>query len=225
VKFKLDLHQHPTPWIGIDEVGRGCLAGPVVAAAVIFKSETDTDLYFDSKTISEPQREILSTSIHQHHWVGIGWASVEEIDEINILQATFRAMHRAVDLVMAQAGLDPKKEKPTLFIDGRDRVPSLGHYNQVPIIKGDQHLRLISAASLAAKVARDQFMIELAREGADYGFEKHKGYGTEFHRGQIQKFGPCKWHRQSFGGVKEFIAKEKAGELKKDKSRKSIELS
>jgi ribonuclease HII len=134
-------------------------------------------------------------------------------------------MHRAVDLVMAQAGLDPKKEKPTLFIDGRDRVPSLGHYNQVPIIKGDQHLRLISAASLAAKVARDQFMIELAREGADYGFEKHKGYGTEFHRGQIQKFGPCKWHRQSFGGVKEFIAKEKAGELKKDKSRKSIELS
>lgn len=224
MKFKLDLHQHPTPWIGIDEVGRGCLAGPVVAAAVIFKSETDTHLYFDSKTISEPQRKVLSASIHQHHWVGIGWSSVEEIDAINILQATFLAMHRAVDLVMAQAGLDLNKEKPTLFIDGRDRVPSLGHHNQVPIVKGDQHLRLISAASLAAKVARDQFMIELAGKGADYGFEKHKGYGTAFHREQIQKFGPCKWHRQSFGGVKEYLAKGKNSEQRKSTSHKSVEV-
>ncbi len=224
MKFKLDLHQHPTPWIGIDEVGRGCLAGPVVAAAVIFKSETDTDLYFDSKTISEPQREILSASIHQHHWVGIGWSSVEEIDEINILQATFRAMHRAVDQVIGLAKLDPKKIKPTLFIDGRDRIPSLGHYNQVPIIKGDQHLRIISAASLAAKIARDQFMIKLSQTEADYGFEKHKGYGTAFHRGQIQKMGPCKWHRQSFGGVKEYLAEKTMSQRKDAGKRKSARV-
>lgn len=222
MKFKLDLDQHPTPWIGIDEVGRGCLAGPVVASAVIFKSDTDTHLYFDSKTISESQREILATSIHNHHWVGVGWASVEEIDKINILQATFLAMHRAVVQVLEKAKLDSKKINPTLFIDGRDRIPSLVHFNQVPIIKGDQHLRLISAASLAAKVARDQFMIQLASSGMDYGFEKHKGYGTAFHRTQIQKFGPCKWHRKTFGGVKEYFSKESKS-LSMSQS-KSIEL-
>lgn len=208
MKSEIDFSLHPTPWIGIDEVGRGCLAGPVVAAAVIFRSEIDIDLYIDSKKLSETQRETRSQSIHLNHWVGVGWASVEEIDEINILQATFRAMHRAVDLVMQKASVSLKKEKPTLFIDGRDRIPSLGTWHQVPVIKGDQKLRVISAASIAAKVARDQFMTDLAKTGADYGFEKHKGYGTAFHRQQIQKLGPGSWHRQSFGGVKEYFAGE-----------------
>lgn len=214
MKFDFDLKKHPTPWIGIDEVGRGCLAGPVVAAAVIFRSDVDTDLYVDSKTITETQREILVTSIHQHHWVGVGWASVEEIDQINILQATFRAMHRAVEQLAEKAQIafpnEKSKTKPTLFIDGRDRIPSLGLWNQVPVIKGDQKVRLISAASIAAKVARDRFMIELAKTGTDYGFEKHKGYGTAYHRQQIQKFGPCPWHRQTFGGVKEYLAQQKS---------------
>lgn len=210
MKSKLDLTQYPTPWIGIDEVGRGCLAGPVVAAAVIFRSEIDNQLYVDSKQTKSSQRELLSQSVYEHHWVGVGWASVEEIDQINILQATFRAMHRAVDAVLTKAQLSFEQNKPTLLIDGRDRIPSLGHCLQVPVIQGDQKVRLISAASIAAKVARDQFMIDLAKSGDDYGFEKHKGYGTVFHRQQIQKLGPGVWHRQTFGGVKEFIRHQKS---------------
>ena len=203
---KIKLEQYPTPWIGIDEVGRGCLAGPVTAAAVIFRSKIDNKYYVDSKQIKPEQREALSASIHDHHWVAIGWASVDEIDQVNILQATFLAMHRAVILLLEKVTV-ASEEKPTLFIDGRDRIPSLGHLLQVPIIQGDQKVRLISAASIAAKVARDQFMISLAKSGDDYGFEKHKGYGTEEHRKQIQKFGPCPWHRQTFSGVKEHLAK------------------
>lgn len=202
MKSDIDLSSFSTPLIGIDEVGRGCLAGPVVAAAVIFKNNTDIEHYVDSKKINEAQREVLSESIHLNHFVGIGWASVEEIDEVNILQATFIAMARAVE----KLNLNPQ-EKPTLLIDGRDQIPSLGHLTQVPIIKGDQKVRLISAASIAAKVARDQFMIQLAQAGADYGFEKHKGYGTLYHRKQIQKLGITKWHRQTFGGVKEYVQK------------------
>ncbi len=205
MKSKINLTQYPTPWIGIDEVGRGCLAGPVVAAAVIFKSNIDNRHYVDSKKINHTQRLTLSESIHLNHWVAIGWASVEEIDRVNILQATFIAMHRAVDLLLQKMG-GQHEVGPTLLIDGRDQIPSLGHLLQVPIIQGDQKVRLISAASIAAKVARDQFMIELAKSGDDYGFEKHKGYGTAQHRKQIQKFGPTKWHRQSFSGVKEHLA-------------------
>ncbi len=195
-----------SPLIGIDEVGRGCLAGPVVAGAVIFKSDIDQEIYIDSKKTNESQREILAASVHRHHFVGIGWASVEEIDQINILQATFLAMRRAIEKLNL-----PKAQKNetrgTLLIDGRDRIPKLDHFEQRPIIKGDQKVRLISAASLVAKVARDQFMVELSQTGAQYGFEKHKGYGTLFHRNQIQKLGPTKWHRQTFGGVKEYITK------------------
>ena len=173
-----------------------------MAAAVIFKSKIDISHYVDSKKLTETQRESLAASINEHHLVGVGWASVEEIDEINILQATFRAMHRAVEKLKLLSN-----ETPTLLIDGRDRIPSLGHLNQVPVIKGDQHVRLISAASIAAKVVRDQFMIALAKAGADYGFEKHKGYGTLYHRQQIQKLGPTEWHRQTFSGVKEYLTK------------------
>lgn len=183
-------------------MGRGCLAGPVVAAAVIFRTSDNLENYVDSKKVSAEQRAELAAHIHHHHQVGIGWASVEEIDEINILQATFRAMFRAVEKLNLKV-----TETPTLLVDGRDRIPSLGHHHQVPIIGGDQKVRLISAASIVAKVARDQFMVELASQGADYGFEKHKGYGTLFHRQQIQKLGPGKWHRQTFGGVKEHLAK------------------
>ncbi len=197
-KYKFD--HLPTPHIGIDEVGRGCLAGPVVAAAVIFKSKNDIKFYQDSKAIDQAQREKLSASIHENHHVSIGWASVEEIDQINILQATFLAMRRAVEgLKLSEFG--------SLLIDGRDKIPKLESHQQLAIIKGDQHVRLISAASIAAKVARDQFMTQLAAEVSAYGFEKHKGYGTLFHRKQIQKVGPCAWHRQTFSGVKEYVIK------------------
>lgn len=203
MKTQLDLNQLPALCIGIDEVGRGCLAGPVVAAAVLLRSDIDIDQYIDSKKISEIQRSVISKSIHLNHSVGIGWASVEEIDEINILQASFLAMKRAVDILKSQCQL--AKKTKILLIDGRDQIPNLENYIQHPIIKGDQKVRAISAASIAAKVARDQFMIDLAKTGNEYGFEKHKGYGTKFHQQQIKVFGPSKWHRKTFAGVKEYF--------------------
>lgn len=193
-----DLLNLTTPLIGVDEVGRGCLAGPVVAAAVIFNSTVDNRKYRDSKETPENQRIILSESIFRHHQVAIGWASVEEIDEINILQASFLAMRRAIEQLGVSSG--------TILVDGRDRIPKMEGFEQRPVIKGDQKLRLISAASIAAKVARDNFMKELAKEFNDYGFEQHKGYATSFHRQRIQAKGPSKWHRQTFAGVKEWVA-------------------
>ena len=194
---KHDFSLLPTPHIGVDEVGRGCLAGPVTAAAVIFNSKKDTAKYKDSKQLDADQRSKLSISIHKHHLVAIGWASVEEIDELNILQASLLAMRRAIQLLQIKSG--------TILVDGLQQVPDMGSFIQRPIVKGDEKLRLISAASIAAKVARDQFMTELAGKIKHYGFEKHKGYGTLFHRKQIQKLGPTKWHRQSFAGVKEYL--------------------
>ena len=194
---ELNFSKLPTPLIGVDEVGRGCLAGPVTAAAVIFRSEKDVHLYKDSKKLTEAQREELAESIKQNHLFAVGCASVEEIDELNILQATFLAMQRAIEDLEIQSG--------TILVDGRDKIPNLVGFTQSPIIKGDQKVSVISAASIAAKVARDQFMKKIAAEFTQYGFEKHKGYGTEYHRKQIQTFGPTQWHRQSFGGVKEFI--------------------
>ena len=189
------------PLVGIDEVGRGCLAGPVYAAAVCFKSEIDIKKYKDSKNTDQIDREKLATSIRNNHLFAIGSASVDEIDQYNILQATFLAMRRAVDLLAAKADLSGA----VLLIDGRDKIPNFDHYQQSPIIEGDNHVSLISAASLVAKVARDQFMMDLSKQYQNYGFEKHKGYGTQLHRQCIQKFGPTKWHRQTFSGVREYV--------------------
>ena len=185
------------PLIGIDEVGRGCLAGPVTAAAVILKSNHGIERYQDSKTIQEEHREIIAAEILQNHHVAIGWATVEEIDELNILQATFLAMTRAVELLQVKAG--------TILVDGRDKIPNLVGFAQRPVVQGDKKVRAISAASIVAKVARDQFMKDLAKQFNEYGFEKHKGYKTLYHQQQIQRVSPCQWHRQSFGGVKEFV--------------------
>lgn len=186
-----------TPLIGVDEVGRGCLAGPVVAAAVIFKSTIDNRKYRDSKELDEDTRIVLSESIHKNHFVAIGWASVEEIDEFNILQASFMAMQRAIQQLGVSSG--------TVLVDGRDRIPKIAGFEQRPVIKGDQKLRVISAASIAAKVARDNFMKKLAQEYEVYGFEQHKGYGTPFHRERIQANGASPWHRKTFAGVKEHL--------------------
>lgn len=183
--------------IGVDEVGRGCLAGPVTAGAVVFSSNKDIRKYRDSKQLDSEERSELSKSIHRHHQVAIGWASVEEIDELNILQASLLAMRRAVQLLNIRNG--------TILVDGMQKIPDMGSFEQRAIIRGDEKLRLISAASIVAKVARDQFMKKLAGEFDQYGFEKHKGYGTLFHRKQIQTVGPSQWHRQSFSGVKEHI--------------------
>lgn len=189
------------PIIGVDEVGRGCLAGPVYAAAVIFKSEKDVRTYFDSKTIQESEREKLASSVLRHHHAEIGIASVDEVDQINIREATFLAMRRAVEVLMEKNSL----KTATLLIDGRDKIPNFEHCEQVTVVSGDAKVRVISAASLVAKVARDQFMTQLSEQVAHYGFDQHKGYATKFHRQQIQKHGPCQWHRKTFAGVKEFL--------------------
>lgn len=199
------LKDLPTPFIGIDEVGRGCLAGPVCAGVVILNDKFPVKHFLDSKTLSEEKREALATEIREYHHWSIGWASVEEIDEINIRQATFLAMTRAL------RGLETKLEgvinvkSGTLLIDGRDRIADLKEYKQLPIIKGDQHMRCISAASIVAKVARDQLMAELAKDFPIYGFEKHKGYATEIHRQAIAAAKPSIHHRKTFGGVKEHL--------------------
>lgn len=189
------------PIVGIDEVGRGCLAGPVYAAAVCFKSEIDIKKYKDSKVTDQFNRENLAASIKNNHLYAIGTASVDEIDQYNILQATFMAMRRAVVSLAAQADLSCA----VLLIDGRDPIPNFDLYRQSPIVEGDGQVSLISAASLVAKVARDQFMMDLSKQFENYGFEKHKGYGTKLHRQCIQKFGPTKWHRQTFSGVREYV--------------------
>jgi ribonuclease HII len=194
---KLNFDNLPTPLVGVDEVGRGCLAGPVTAAAVIFKTTKDIKKYRDSKAITEQEREELALSIAEYHFVAVGWASVQEIDEFNILQATFLAMRRAIGLLKIETG--------SVLVDGNQLIPGIGSFQQQAIVQGDSKVSLISAASIAAKVARDQFMKKLACEFSEYGFEKHKGYGTAYHRQRIQEFGPCLWHRQSFSGVKEHI--------------------
>lgn len=191
--------------LGVDEVGRGCIAGPVCAGVVIFRTESKSDLsrYVDSKTINEQKREALATEIQTEHLSALGWATVEEVDELNIRQASLLAMKRAVDLLIQKQKINPAQ--CVVLVDGRDIIPDLARFDQHSVIKGDQLVRQISAASIVAKVARDKFMKEFAIKHAEYGFEKHKGYGTELHRNAIKKFGITEQHRKTFGGVKEYI--------------------
>lgn len=185
--------------VGVDEVGRGCLAGPVYAAAVSFNSDFLSDLVTDSKLLSEKRREELAKEIKAHHQVGVGFASVEEIDEINILQASLLAMKRAVEDLGATSG--------HLLIDGNKKIPHLSaKFQQTTIVKGDLRVSLISAASIVAKVTRDQLMKELALSYPHYGFEAHKGYSTAAHKKSILTYGPCIVHRRTFAGVKEHFS-------------------
>lgn len=187
----------PAPVIGVDEVGRGCLAGPVYAAAVVLDPKIDVSAYTDSKLISEPRRRILAEQIQKYHQTGIGFATVEEIDELNILQAAGLAMKRAVD----NLGLT----KGHILVDGKFPIKDLKGFKQTPLIKGDLRCKPISAASILAKVVRDQLMKDLHQELPQYEFEKHKGYGTPAHKSLIAIHKPCYQHRKSFAGVKEHL--------------------
>lgn len=187
----------PTPIIGVDEVGRGCLAGPVYAAAVIFKSDALNDLVTDSKLLSEKRREELADLILKEHIVGIGSASVEEIDEINILNASLLAMKRAVEKLGVKSG--------HVLVDGNKKIPNLKGFQQSTIVKGDLRVAPISAASIVAKVTRDRLMKDLGVKYPHYGFEVHKGYSTPVHKQSIVDHGPCIAHRRSFAGVKEYV--------------------
>lgn len=190
----------PAPVVGVDEVGRGCLAGPVYAAAVCLKSDEGVSQLTDSKLLSEKRREELFPEILKHHWVGIGFATVEEIDEINIFQASMLAMKRAVEQVENQMQM----LSGHLLVDGSFQVPGLDR-KQTTLVKGDLRCASISAASIVAKVTRDHLMKELGLDFPQYGFESHKGYASVTHRKAIERFGPCKFHRRTFSGVKEHL--------------------
>lgn len=185
---------------GVDEVGRGCVAGDVYAAAVVFNPdqlEIDFEQQLtDSKLLSEKKREELAELIIKNHWVGIGKADVQEIDEINILQASLRAMERAIAAL-------PNVPRFCL-IDGNQKVPNLKMFQEC-IVKGDLRVSVISAASIVAKVTRDREMKRLDAIYPGFGFGDHKGYGTKAHLEQIARLKPCAIHRRSFKGVKEWL--------------------
>lgn len=175
---------------GCDEAGRGCLAGPVVAAAVILPERFAHPLLNDSKQLSESQRELLRPIIEAEalSW-GIGLCSPAEIDQLNILQASITAMHRAID----QLVLSPE----LLLIDGNRFRPYPGIPHEC-IVKGDATYRSIAAASILAKTERDRMMLELAQQYPGYGFAEHKGYPTPQHRAALAELGPSPVHRLSF---------------------------
>lgn len=174
---------------GVDEAGRGPLAGPVTAGAVILPKDC-TILYLnDSKKLSEKRREELFLEIREKAVLySVGIVGPERIDEINILQATYEAMRQAV------SGLGVV---PDLLLNDAVTIPELA-IPQVPIIKGDAKSVSIAAASILAKVTRDHLMEEYDRQFPQYGFAKHKGYGTAAHVAAIREFGPCPIHRRSF---------------------------
>jgi len=187
------------PLIGVDEVGRGCLAGPVFAAAVVLPDDFNLEGVTDSKLLSESRREDLAAKIHELASVGIGFASVSEIDRLNILGATFTAMIRAIENL---AGTHATGIGHVL-VDGNQRIRGLEGYKQTTLIKGDFRATPIAAASIVAKVARDTMMKKLAEKYPAYGFESNKGYGAATHLAAIQEHGPCVHHRSTFAGVRE----------------------
>lgn len=188
----------PKPVIGVDEVGRGCLAGPVYAAAVIINEKNDFSEYTDSKKMTEKRRETLCAHIQEHHLVGVGFATVEEIDRINILQASLLAMKRAILKLGQSSG--------HVLVDGNQKVPHLQEsFVQTTLVKGDLRATPVAAASIVAKVTRDRLLKEMGVQYPGYGFEKHKGYSTKVHKEAIAEYGPCPEHRSTFSGVKEFL--------------------
>ncbi len=174
---------------GIDEAGRGPLAGPVCAAAVILPERLDIPGLNDSKKLTDKKRRELFPIIEEQAIAfGLGWASQEEIDEINILQATFLAMSRAVEQL---------KIRPDLALVDGNLAPALDLPVET-VVKGDSLSASIAAASVLAKVSRDDVMLRMAEEYPGYGFEVHKGYGTKAHYEALRKFGPSPIHRRTF---------------------------
>lgn len=180
--------------VGVDEVGRGPLAGPVFAAAVYLtdaqvRSLTESGLR-DSKKLTERKREkLFAVMLEQGVAFGLGWAKPAVIDRMNILNATFHAMRDAV----RRLGISPDG----LVVDGNKLIPGLACFQQA-VVGGDDLYPQISAASVIAKVLRDRLMVALDRHYPAYGFAGHKGYGTVAHRAAIARFGPCRLHRRSF---------------------------
>ncbi len=180
---------------GIDEAGRGPLAGPVVAASVILPENCQVEGLNDSKKLSEKKRKLIFQIIRQKAVaIGIGIIYENIIDQINILQAAKTAMVDSVFRLRCKPDF--------LLIDGNQKIPSM--IPQLTIIKGDALSASIAAASIIAKVTRDRMMVHYDGIYPQYGFSQHKGYGTQDHLKNISKFGPCKIHRKTFKGVKEY---------------------
>lgn len=184
---------------GVDEAGRGPLAGPVYAGAVLFKNPEGIPGLADSKKLSAKRREALYEQIIQHCWVGVGVASAAEIDQLNILQATFLAMARAVQALPVRP--------QNILVDGNQQPPFPGFDpSQVKsLIQGDALCPQISAASIVAKVSRDRYMSELDQRYPIYGFKAHSGYPVKAHLLALETFGICPEHRKSFGPVRKVI--------------------
>ena len=177
---------------GVDEVGRGSLIGPVYAAAVILNKSVNSKILKDSKTLTKKKREILFNYIKKNSIWATGKASVKEIDKINILQASLLAMKRAIKKL--------KKKPSEVFIDGK-KIPNLKNYNLRAIVKGDQKIPSISAASIIAKVTRDNFIKILAKKNKGYHWDQNFRYGTKQHLKAIKKLGVNKHHRKTFSPI------------------------
>ena len=198
--FKLEK-VHPEPLAGVDEAGCAPLAGPVVAAAVVLDRNRFPRGIDDSKVVPAREREAICARLYKVARVGVGIASVEEIDRLNIYWARMLAMQRAVDAL----GFDPAM----ILVDG-NRCPKWQRPS-VAIVSGDAKCRSIAAASIVAKVTRDGIMAEHAREHPGYGWERNKGYGTPEHHEGLERLGPTPLHRRSFAPVRACL--EARGEL------------
>ena len=185
---------------GVDEVGRGSLIGPVYAAAVIFKGNINKKKLNDSKKLSKKKRELLEKYIKRNSYWSIGSASLKEIERLNILNASLLAMKRAIKKLKVK----PKK----ILIDG-NKIPKMKNYNLKFVIKGDQKIPEISAASIIAKVSRDRLMKKMSKNNIDYSWDKNAGYGTKDHLSAIKKFGVTKHHRKKFRPIYNILSLKK----------------
>jgi ribonuclease HII len=205
------FHQHGARFVaGVDEVGRGPLAGPVLAAACVVPPDVQLEGVRDSKALSPRARKKLFWTIVSQCVVGIGVVSERGIDDLNILQASLLAMRRAVLALPITPDL--------LLVDGNARINL--PLDQVPIVDGDKQVVSISAASIVAKVTRDEKMVVLDQHYPHYGFKKHKGYPTSEHRLALEEWGPSPVHRMSFAPVEHARARVKASKVS---SKASIE--
>ena len=185
---------------GVDEVGRGSLIGPVYAAAVILKNSIDKKKLKDSKKLSKAKRENLEKYIKKNSYWAIASASLIEIERLNILNASLLAMKRAIKKL---------KKKPTLVLVDGNKIPEIKNYRLKSIIKGDQKISEISAASIIAKVSRDRFVTKLSKQFKKYNWEKNAGYGTKDHLFAIKKYGVTKLHRKTYKPIHNILSLKK----------------